>query len=437
MLRVMDLRGASWPLGGPSKSAIPRSAVDVDSVLAATKEIIAQVKSGGVEAVLDLTEKFDQIRPKSLRVPQEVITAAVEQLDSEFRTALLQAAARVRLVSEQQVRTDVITNVSKTGKVTNRWIPIDRVGLYVPGGRAAYPSSVIMNVVPAQVAGVQSMMIMSPPSVANNGWPHQAILGAAGLLGVTEIYAVGGAQAIAMAAHGIGCDPVDLVTGPGNIYVTAAKRALNGLIGIDSEAGPTEVAIIADDSADAAFVAADLISQAEHDVVAAAVLISTSENLVQQVQLELKKQVTLAKHKSRIESALSGIQSVAILVDQMSQAVQVANSYAAEHLEIQTTNSNLVADQIRNAGAVFIGGYSPVSLGDYLAGSNHVLPTAGCACHSAGLSVETFLKLVSLIEYDKTALDEVAAMIQVLALKEDLPSHWDAVAKRFTGGTGD
>jgi histidinol dehydrogenase len=364
---------------------------------------------------------------------QEVIDAAVAQLDQDFRTALLEAAARVRLVSQQQLRADVITNVSQTGKVTNRWIPIDRVGLYVPGGRAAYPSSVVMNVVPAQVAGVPSMMIMSPPSVANNGWPHEVILGAAGLLGISEIYAVGGAQAIAMAAFGIGCDPVDLVTGPGNIYVTAAKRALNGLIGIDSEAGPTEVAIIADETADAAFVAADLISQAEHDVVAAAVLISTSENLVEQVQLELKKQVALAKHKSRIEAALSGIQSVAILVDEISQAVQVANTYAAEHLEIQTANANAVANQIRNAGAVFIGGYSPVSLGDYLAGSNHVLPTAGYACHSAGLSAETFLKLVSFIEYDKAALGEVAAMIEVLAIKEDLPSHWDAVAKRFTG----
>jgi histidinol dehydrogenase len=433
MLRVMDLRGASWPIGGPIKSAIPRSAVDVDSVLAATKEIIAQVKTGDVQTVLDLTEKFDQVRPSSLRVPQEVIDAAVAQLDQDFRTALLEAAARVRLVSQQQLRADVITNVSQTGKVTNRWIPIDRVGLYVPGGRAAYPSSVVMNVVPAQVAGVPSMMIMSPPSVANNGWPHEVILGAAGLLGISEIYAVGGAQAIAMAAFGIGCDPVDLVTGPGNIYVTAAKRALNGLIGIDSEAGPTEVAIIADETADAAFVAADLISQAEHDVVAAAVLISTSENLVEQVQLELKKQVALAKHKSRIEAALSGIQSVAILVDEISQAVQVANTYAAEHLEIQTANANAVANQIRNAGAVFIGGYSPVSLGDYLAGSNHVLPTAGCACHSAGLSAETFLKLVSFIEYDKAALGEVAAMIEVLAVKEDLPSHWDAVAKRFTG----
>ena len=301
----------------------------------------------------------------------------------------------------------------------------------MPGGRAAYPSSVIMNVVPAQVAGVPSMMIMSPPSKLNNGWPHQAILAAAGLMGVTEIYAVGGAQAIAMAAYGVGCEPVDFVTGPGNIYVTAAKRALNGLIGIDSEAGPTEVAIIADETADPTFVAADLISQAEHDVVAAAVLITTSKELIAAVGDELKKQVEVAKHKERITAALTGVQSMAVLVDTIEQAVEVANSYAVEHLEIQTKNAKAVVESIRNAGAIFIGSYSPVSLGDYLAGSNHVLPTGGCACHSSGLSVESFSKLVTLIEYDKSALRDSAKFIQTLAINENLPAHWEAVAKRF------
>jgi histidinol dehydrogenase len=288
MLRILDLSGQSWPAAGITKSTIPRSTIDVDSVMSATKEIIAEVRNGSVTSVLDLTEKFDGIRPAALRVPEAEISKAVANLDSEFRSALLEAANRVRTVSEQQLRSRITTNLSPNGSVTTRWIPIDRVGLYVPGGRAAYPSSVIMNVVPAQVAGVPSMMIMSPPSKLNNGWPHQAILAAAGLMGVTEIYAVGGAQAIAMAAYGVGCEPVDFVTGPGNIYVTAAKRALNGLIGIDSEAGPTEVAIIADETADPTFVAADLISQAEHDVVAAAVLITTSKELIAAVGDELK-----------------------------------------------------------------------------------------------------------------------------------------------------
>jgi histidinol dehydrogenase len=431
MLRILDLSGQSWPAAGITKSTIPRSTIDVDSVMSATKEVIAEVRNGSVASVLDLTEKFDGIRPAALRVPEAEISKAVSNLDSEFRSALLEAANRVRKVSEQQLRSRITTNLSPSGSVTTRWIPIDRVGLYVPGGRAAYPSSVIMNVVPAQVAGVPSMMIMSPPSKLNNGWPHQAILAAAGLLGVTEIYAVGGAQAIAMAAYGVGCEPVDFVTGPGNIYVTAAKRALNGLIGIDSEAGPTEVAIIADETADPNFVAADLISQAEHDVVAAAVLITTSKELIAAVGDELKKQVEVAKHKERITAALTGVQSMAVLVDTIEQAVEVANSYAVEHLEIQTKNAKAVAESIRNAGAIFIGSYSPVSLGDYLAGSNHVLPTGGCACHSSGLSVESFYKLVTLIEYDKSALRDSAKFIQTLAMNENLPAQWEAVAKRF------
>jgi histidinol dehydrogenase len=288
-----------------------------------------------------------------------------------------------------------------------------------------------MNVVPAQVAGVGSMMIMSPPNEMNHGWPHKSILAAAGLLGISEIYAVGGAQAIAMAAYGIGCDTVDLVTGPGNIYVTAAKRALAGTVGIDSEAGPTEVGIIADESADPKFVAADLISQAEHDVVAAAVLITTSKKLIDQVNQQLEIQVTRTKHKERITQALTGVQSMAILVDTMDAAIEVSNSYAAEHLEIHTANARQVAEKVKNAGAVFIGNYSPVSLGDYLAGSNHVLPTGGCACHTAGLSVLTFLKLVNFIEYSNEALVNSADMLRTLALSEDLPAHWEAVNIRL------
>lgn len=431
MLRTWDLTGANWPTGIKRRLEVPRSRIDVDSVMAATKEIIEQVRVGTQESVLSLSEKFDGIRPQSLRVPQEVIDQAVADSTEEFRAALLEAASRVRVVSKAQLPTQIETEVISGGLVSGQWRAIGRVGLYVPGGRAAYPSSVVMNVVPAQVAGVSSMMIMSPPNEMNHGWPHKSILAAAGLLGISEIYAVGGAQAIAMAAYGIGCDSVDLVTGPGNIYVTAAKRALVGTVGIDSEAGPTEVGIIADESADPKFVAADLISQAEHDVVAAAVLITTSKKLIDKVNQQLEIQVIKTKHKERITQALTGVQSMAILVDTMDAAIEVSNSYAAEHLEIHTANARQVAEKVKNAGAVFIGNYSPVSLGDYLAGSNHVLPTGGCACHTAGLSVLTFLKLVNFIEYSNEALVNSADMLRTLALSEDLPAHWEAVNIRL------
>lgn len=431
MLRTWDLTGANWPTGIKRRLEVPRSRIDVDSVMLATKEIIEQVRVGTQETVLSLSEKFDGIRPQALRVPQEVTDQAVADSTEDFRAALLEAASRVRAVSKAQLPTPIETEVISGGLVTGQWRAIERVGLYVPGGRAAYPSSVVMNVVPAQVAGVSSMMIMSPPNEMNHGWPHKSILAAAGLLGISEIYAVGGAQAIAMAAYGIGCDSVDLVTGPGNIYVTAAKRALAGTVGIDSEAGPTEVGIIADESADPKFVAADLISQAEHDVVAAAVLITTSKKLIDQVNQQLEIQVTKTKHKERITQALTGVQSMAILVDTMDAAIEVSNSYAAEHLEIHTANARQVAEKVKNAGAVFIGNYSPVSLGDYLAGSNHVLPTGGCACHTAGLSVLTFLKLVNFIEYSNEALVNSADMLRTLALSEDLQAHWEAVNIRL------
>lgn len=428
MLRTWDLTGTNWHSAG--KIAIPRSSVDVDSVMGAAREIISQVKNGSTETLMHLTAQFDGIRPPALRVPNDVIKAATATVSSEFRMALNEAADRVRRVSIAQLRSSIEIEVVPNGIVTSKWIPINRVGLYVPGGRATYPSSVVMNVVPAQVAGVKSMMLMSPPSKDNQGWPHKAILAAADILGVEEIYAIGGAQAIAMATYGIGCQAVDLITGPGNIFVTAAKRALAGQVGFDSEAGPTEVAIVADETANPEYVAADLISQAEHDIVAAAVLITTSSELIQDVNQQLKRQVSRTKHSERITEALTGPQSMAILVDNLERAVEVANLYAAEHIEIQTKDARDVAEKITNAGAIFIGDFTPVSLGDYLAGSNHVLPTGGCACHTAGLSVETFLKLVNLIEYSKEALVGAANSLSVLALSEDLPAHWEAVNRR-------
>ncbi len=352
-----------------------------------------------------------------------------------MRDALLESIRRARLVHEGQRRTDVTTNVVEGGKVTERWIAVERVGLYVPGGRAVYPSSVVMNVVPAQVAGVKSMVVASPPQKDFGGLPHPTILAACGLLGVTEVYAAGGAQAVAMFAYGVeGLPAVNMVTGPGNIYVTAAKRMLKGLIGIDSEAGPTEIAILADASARADLVASDLISQAEHDVIAASVLVTDSVELAKAVEAELEKQVPATKHSERIREALGGNQSGIVLVRDLAHGIDVVNAYAAEHLEIQTEKAAEVAMQIVNAGAIFVGNYSPVSLGDYCAGSNHVLPTAGCACHSSGLSVQTFLRGVHVIEYTEKALADVAHHVVALANAEDLPGHGEAIQIRFKDG---
>jgi histidinol dehydrogenase len=339
----------------------------------------------------------------------------------------------VRKVHNDQVRVDKTTTVVDGGSVTEKWIPVDRVGLYVPGGRAVYPSSVVMNVVPAQIAKVASIAVASPPQKECAGLPHPTILATCALLGVTEVYAVGGAQAIAMFAYGVEglCEKTDLVTGPGNIYVAAAKRALRGVIGIDSEAGPTEIAILADSSARASDVAADLISQAEHDVIAAAILVTDSLELAKSVEAELKIQVGKTKHKERITAALSGMQSAIVLVDSVKQGIDVVNAYAAEHLEIQTKNARDDAAKIRNAGAVFIGRFSPVSLGDYSAGSNHVLPTGGCACHSSGLSVQTFLRGLHFIEYSEKAFTDLVPTVVTLANSEDLPAHGQAMTIRL------
>ncbi len=403
------------------------------------KPTLDDVQQRGAAAVLDACEKFDGVRPDSLRVPTAVIADALERLDPSVRAALEVAIERARKVHADQRRVDVITEVVPGGSVTERWLPVARVGLYVPGGRAVYPSSVVMNVVPAQEARVESLVVVSPPQRDFGGWPHPTVLAACALLGVEEVYAVGGAQAVAMLAYGVElddgsrCEPVDLVTGPGNIYVTAAKRALQGIIGIDSEAGPTEVAILADDSADPRFVAADLISQAEHDVIAAAVLVTTSEQLAQAVIDEVRTQVADTKHTERITEALTGIQSAVIVVRDIEQGLQVVDAYAAEHLEIHTREARDVAMRVRNAGAIFVGPWAPVSLGDYCAGSNHVLPTMGAARHSSGLSVQSFLRGIHVIDYDHTALADVAEHVVALAQAEDLPGHGDAITVRLRG----
>ncbi|CAG6395364.1 histidinol dehydrogenase [Streptomyces cocklensis] len=435
MISRIDLRGAAFPEGGIDRDLLPRADFDVEAALEAVRPICEDVRHRGSAAVLDHGERFDGVRPASLRVPAEALRTALAGLDPAVRAALEESVRRARIVHREQRRTDVTTQVVPGGTVTERWVPVDRVGLYVPGGLAAYASSVVMNVVPAQEAGVEGIAVASPAQKEFGGLPAPAILAACELLGVTEVYAAGGSQAIAMFAYGTeDCRPVSLVTGPGNIYVAAAKRLLKGRIGIDAEAGPTEIAILADDSADPAFVAADLISQAEHDPLAAAVLVTTSPGLADAVDKELDVQVAAAKHRERITAALSGRQSATVLVDTLDQGLEVVDSYAAEHLEIQTADAAAVAARVRNAGAVFVGAHAPVSLGDYCAGSNHVLPTGGCACHSSGLSVQSFLRGIHVVDYSRDALAEVAAHVVTLANAEDLPAHGEAVRVRFGGG---
>jgi len=432
VIRTVDLRGKALTKAGYN-AELPRAALDVAQAMALVEPILHRVKTGGESELIKLAQEFDGVTPASIRVPQKALDSALSSLDPAIRAALELSIERVRKVHNDQVRADKTTTVVDGGSVTEKWIPVDRVGLYVPGGRAVYPSSVVMNVVPAQIAKVSSIAVASPPQKECAGLPHPTILATCALLGVTEVYAVGGAQAIAMFAYGVEglCEKSDLVTGPGNIYVAAAKRALRGVIGIDSEAGPTEIAVLADSSARASDVAADLISQAEHDVIAAAILVTDSVELANAVEAELKIQVGKTKHKDRITSALSGIQSAIVLVDDMKQGIDVVNAYAAEHLEIQTKNSREDASKIRNAGAVFIGRFSPVSLGDYSAGSNHVLPTGGCACHSSGLSVQTFLRGLHFIEYSKKAFSDLVPTVVTLANCEDLPAHGEAMTIRL------
>jgi histidinol dehydrogenase len=441
MMSVIDLRGRVLS-ARELRRLLPRAEFDVAAALDTVRPICEDVMSRGAQALYDLGERFDGIRPTRLSVPAEVIVAALATLDPDVRAALEESIRRARIVHEDQRRADTATQVVDGGTVTERWVPVDRVGLYVPGGRAVYPSSVVMNVVPAQIAGVGSLAVASPPqrdgSAGFVGYPHPTVLAACALLGVEEVYAVGGAQAVAAFAYGFEdpatgavCEPVSLVTGPGNIYVAAAKRHLKGIIGIDAEAGPTEIVVLADDTADPVHVASDLVSQAEHDPQAASVLVTDSPDLADRVAADLWRRVGATKHSERVREALSGPQSAVVLVDGIDTGLAVVNAYAAEHLEIQTRDAAGVAARVRNAGAVFVGPYAPVSLGDYVAGSNHVLPTGGCACHSSGLSVQSFLRGIHVVDYTEAALREVAHHVVALAAAEDLPAHGEAVLARF------
>ncbi|MFC9476316.1 histidinol dehydrogenase [Nocardia sp. NPDC055002] len=435
-LARVDLRGRT-PSAAELRTALPRGGVDVDSVLHHVRPVVEDIRDRGAEAALDYSEKFDGVRPAVVRVPVGELTKALAELDPAVRAALEVAIERTRKVHADQRRTDTVTEVVPGGTVTEKWLPVERVGLYVPGGNAVYPSSVVMNVVPAQAAGVESLVVASPPQAQFGGLPHPTIMAAAALLGVDEVWAVGGAQAVALLSYG-GVDtdggalePVDLITGPGNIYVTAAKRLCRGLVGIDAEAGPTEIAVLADATADPVHVAADLISQAEHDVLAASVLVTDSPALADAVDAAVNAQLAVVKHHDRVREALSGKQSGIVLVDDIAQGLRVVDAYAAEHLEIQTVDAAAVAARVRSAGAIFVGPWAPVSLGDYCAGSNHVLPTAGCARHSSGLSVQTFLRGIHIVEYTEAALKDVAGHVVALANAEDLPAHGQAVQARF------
>ncbi len=429
----IDLRGDALPEGPALRDLLPRADFDVAAALEKVRPICEDVHHRGDAALIDFAERFDGVQLDQVRVEAAALERALDELDPAVRAALEESIRRARLVHRAQRRTTHTTQVVPGGTVTEKWVPVDRVGLYAPGGRSVYPSSVIMNAVPAQEAGVPSLALASPAQADFGGLPHPTILAACALLGVDEVYAAGGATAVAMFAYGTeSCPPANMVTGPGNIWVAAAKRYFTGKIGIDAEAGPTEIAILADSTADPVHVASDLISQAEHDPLAAAVLVTDSTDLADAVEKELEPQVKASKHvDERIVPALSGRQSAIVLVDGVEEGLRVVDAYGAEHLEIQTADAAAVAERVRNAGAIFIGPWSPVSLGDYASGSNHVLPTGGCACHSSGLSVQSFLRGIHIVDYTEDALAEVAHHVVTLAEAEDLPAHGAAVKARF------
>jgi histidinol dehydrogenase len=429
VLRRIDLTAADTR---DLRRVLPRAAVDVHAAVAVVTPIIDAVRERGYAAAREATLRFDGIDVADPRVPAVAFAAALDGLDPAVRDALAESIRRARIVHEAQRRETVDVQVVPGGTVTEKWLPVRRVGLYVPGGLAVYPSSVVMNVVPAQVAGVESIAVFSPAQKEFGGLPHPTILAACALLGVAEVYAVGGAQAIALAAYGDDdIEPVDVITGPGNVYVAAAKRLVRGVVGIDAEAGPTEIAVLADVTADPVHVAADLISQAEHDTLAASVLVTDSAALADAVDVEVERQLALTKHVERITAALSGRQSATVLVRDLEQGLAVVDAYAAEHLEVITVDARKWADRVRNAGCVFVGPYAPVSLGDYCAGSNHVLPTGCTARHASGLSVQSFLKAVHLVEYTEAALLDVAPHVLALSAAEDLPAHGAAIAARM------
>ncbi|WP_029068849.1 histidinol dehydrogenase [Jonesia quinghaiensis] len=440
MMTRLDLRGRQLT-ARELLDVLPRADVSVDDAAHIVEPLLAGVRERGAAHLRELSERFDGVRPHHLRVPQEAMSQALATLDPDVRAGLEEAIVRVRTVHAAQRPADFRVELAPGAVVRQRWVPVARVGLYVPGGLAVYPSSVVMNVVAAQEAGVPSLAVASPPQADNAGLPHPTILAACALLDIDEVYAVGGAGAIGMFAFGARgdepqdgewlCEPVNVITGPGNVYVAAAKRLVRGHVGIDAEAGPTEIAILADDSAQVDHVVTDLISQAEHDPNAGSVLVTDSVALADAVAQRIVTAAGQTKHVERVATALSGPQSAIVVVDDLEQGLRVVDAYGAEHLEIHTRDASAMADRVTNAGAIFVGPYSPVALGDYMAGSNHVLPTGGCAAFASGLGVHSFIKAVQVIEYSHDALSELEKKIVALADAEDLPAHGEAVSARF------
>ena len=432
-MHTIDLRDSS-PTRAELARLVPRSGMDVTAASAVAAQLVDDVRERGETALYDQAERFDGVRPERIRIHSDLVSKAVRNLDPAVRASLEEAIARVQVGTKAQVPAGTVTTIAPGAEIIQRWQPIGRVGLYVPGGKAVYPSSVVMNVVPAQVAGVSSIALASPPQKEFGGSVHPTILGAAGLLGIDEIYAMGGAGAVGALAYGVpslGLDSVDLITGPGNVYFTAAKRLVRGAAGIDSEAGPTEILVIADSSADPVLVAADLVSQAEHDELASAVLVTDSIELAAAVTAEVERLAASAHHGERVRVALAGDQSAVVLVPDLVAAAAFSNAYGPEHLEIQTVEPGVVLDLIESAGVIFLGANSPVSLGDYLAGSNHVLPTGGQSRFSSGLGAFTFLRPQQVVSYSRDALRTVHDQVVALSAAEDLPAHGAAVTARF------
>ena len=433
MMTLRDLRGVNiTPETAPG--FVPRVTQDGDDLREQVLALMGEVRRKGEAALRDQAERFDGVVPESFGVDATYLAASLAALDKNLRQAMEESIRRVTAASEDAIPETSVTEFHAGGQVVTRFVPVDRAGVYVPGGKAVYPSSVIMNVVAAQTAGVAEIALVSPAQKDFDGNIHPTIAAAAELLGVREVYAIGGAGAIGALAYGvpeIGLAPVAVITGPGNRYVAAAKNAVRGVVGIDSEAGPTEIGIIADDTAHPEFVAADLISQAEHDELASAVLVTTSMELANRVVEALDRQVAVTTNQERVTQALTGEQSAILVVDTLDQAQAISDAFAPEHLEVMVEEPNPVVDAIRHAGAIFVGDYTPVSSGDYLAGSNHVLPTGGASHHSSGLSPLTFLRSQQVVTYDKAALQAVADHIVTFAEAENLPAHGDAVTWRF------
>ncbi len=393
--------------------------------------ILAQVRSEGDRALLDLSERFDGVRPDPLRIPIEQIQAAWNHCDSRLKTALELAHERILAFHQIQLPSDLDLTGPHGERLGRRWRPVETAGIYIPGGRASYPSTVLMNAVPARVAGVKRLVMVTPPGPA--GQVNTTVLAAAHLAGVDEIYRVGGAQAIGALAYGTATIPrVDVITGPGNLYVTLAKKAVYGRVAIDSLAGPSEVLVIADHSARADQVAADLLAQAEHDPLAAAILLTTSEALAAALPAALEAQ--LAHHpRAAITLAALNAWGLVVVCPNLEAAAALSDRFAPEHLELLVEQPESLATRIEHAGAIFLGAWSPEAVGDYLAGPNHTLPTSGTARFASALGVETFLRHTSLIHFNRQALEATGGAVVTLADSEGLHSHAHSVRLRLGG----